>query len=125
MTTIYNNPTWFVKSFDGRRKEFRGISREQFETAKRKHMERTEEKHREYPTRVQEVSRTLRYFNTIPYEYEGDGLDDYNSFQRPASNGEGYVAICPGESGNNVYVDDPIAVKILTRKYNDWKASRG
>lgn len=30
-------------------------------------------------------------------------MDDYNHYQRPCSNGIGYVSICPGEPGNNFY----------------------
>jgi hypothetical protein len=66
----------------------------------------------------------LEYFAGIPYEYEGDGLDDYNKFQRPTSNRVGYVAICPGESGNNYYVDDPVLVAILKRKYDAYWTAR-
>ena len=45
-------------------------------------------------------------------------MDDYNMFQRPASNGRGYVAICPGESANNFCTDEPLVVAYLTKKYN-------
>lgn len=68
----------------------------------------------EYKTRREYIA----YFATIPYEYQGDGMDDFNLYQRPASNGIGYVAICPGESGNNFYTDDPILVSYLTKKFN-------
>ena len=61
------------------------------------------------------------FFSEIPFEYQGDGLDDFEKYQQPSSNGVGYVAICPGERGNNYYVDDPVTVAILRRRYDEWK----
>lgn len=72
-------------------------------------------------SRVHKIISDLNYFSEIPYEYQGDGLDDYEKYQRPSSNGVGYVAICPGERGNNYYVDDPVTVAILRRRYDEWK----
>lgn len=75
-------------------------------------------------SRVQKVISDLKFFKEVPYSYSGDGLDDFNRFQRPASNGVGWVAICPGERGNNYYIDDPVTVAILRRKYNEWKSKK-
>ena len=72
-------------------------------------------------SRVHKIVSDLNYFAEIPFEYQGDGLDDFEKFQRPSSNGVGYVAICPGERGNNYYVDDPVTVAILRRRYDEWK----
>ena len=72
-------------------------------------------------SRVHKIISDLNYFSEIPFEYQGDGLDDFEKYQRPSSNGVGYVAICPGERGNNYYVDDPVTVKILRRRYDEWK----
>lgn len=110
---------WFDKKFDGRKKIFRGISRDAFNKAVQKHWERAFNKKEcdEYRLRRKDI----KYFAGIPYEYQGDGLDDFNMYQRPASNGVGYVAICPGESGNNYYVDDPLTVAYLTKKYKKHK----
>lgn len=73
--------------------------------------------------RFQIAREIVKYFSEIPYEYQGDGLDDFNKYQRPCSNGIGWVAICPGERGNNYYTDDPFAVKILRRKYDAYCAA--
>jgi len=111
--------------YDGRRRMFRGLSRSEYEAAWERHVCRWSVTNSEPPkTRVQKVMEDLEYFAGIPYEYEGDGLDDYNKFQRPTRNGVGYVAICPGESGNNYYVDDPVLVTILKRKYDAYWTAR-
>ena len=54
---------------------------------------------------------------------EGDGFDDFNKYQRPARDGVGYIATCPGESLNDVYIDDVFVVKALKRKYYAWRAA--
>lgn len=118
MKTIFLQKEWYFKKFDGRRKIFRGISRTEFEEAKEKHIHRAviacgpdslDKSHARM--------RALSFFLNIPYEYKGDGLDDYNKYQRPASNGVGWVAICPGERCNNYYIDDPRLVAILKKRY--------
>lgn len=75
-------------------------------------------------SRVHKIVSDLKYFSEIPFEYQGDGFDDFEKYQRPSSNGLGYVAICPGERGNNYYVDDPVTVAILTRHFNEWKMKK-
>jgi hypothetical protein len=60
-------------------------------------------------------------FAEIPYVYKGDGYEDFNRYQRPCSNGIGYVAICPGNSSYNFYTDNVYAVKALKRKYSEWR----
>lgn len=114
--SIYKNPNWHFLHYDGRKKAFRGITREEFEAAQRKHYERCG---RSTPT-LQYIyeyrRRMIAYFAEIPYEFQGDGTDDFNKYQRPANNGVGYVAICHGESTH--YVDDQILVAYLTKKYN-------
>lgn len=113
---IYKQKDWFWRKYDGRRKEFKNIDRNAFNAAKERHISRMPNGYvrNEYKTRREYIA----YFATIPYEYQGDGMDDFNLYQRPASNGIGYVAICPGESGNNFYTDDPILVSYLTKKFN-------
>ena len=106
MKNIYNGSLWWPSCrYDGRRKKyFLNKSREEFERDKEKHFQRQQirwvidnlEK-----SRFRKVKSDLAYFSEIPYEYQGDGLDDFNKYQRPASNGIGWVAICPGERGNN------------------------
>lgn len=119
---LFKVENWFDLRFDGRKKEFKGISKKEFADFVKKHYKREGakwlSKGRDFLAQCQERRKAIKFFATIPYTYEGDGLDDYNMHQRPSSNGIGYVAICPGESGNNYYVDDPLLVKYLTARYN-------
>lgn len=112
---IFKIEHWYGRRYDGRRKEFKGITREDFKKAVQRHYARAFDK--KVTDIYAERRRIIAYFANIPYNYEGDGLDDFNLYQRPASNGRGYVAICPGESGNNFYTEDPLTVAFLKRKY--------
>ena len=123
MKNIYTGKTWWPSChYDGRRKKyFLNKSREEFERDKEKHFQRQQMRwitDNLEKSRFRKVKSDLAYFSEIPYEYQGDGLDDFNKYQRPASNGIGWVAICPGERGNNYYVDDPVTVAILKKRYN-------
>lgn len=123
--TIFKQTFWWINRYDGRRKEFKGISREQFMDAKSKHYERERASFGPANTTKVEWFKTIaRYFAQIPYEMPDGELNDYDKYQRPSSNGVGYVAVCPGERANNFYVDDPILVKYLNRKYNEWKTNK-
>lgn len=122
-TTIFQQTTWWIVRYDGRRSLFRGVSREQFAEAKKKHYSRVNIT----PTLINKVEQfkyIKRLFARIPYELPAGSPNDYSKYQRPSSNGIGYVAICPSEKGNNIYVDEPCIVKYLTRKYNEWKNGR-
>ena len=128
---IFGFEDWMWFNYDGRMKVFRGITRDEFYLARMVNLGRRFRRNglqcaiRRTMFKTQVVKHILEYFSTVPYKYEGDGLDDYNKYQRPCSNGIGYVAICPGDRGNNVYIDEPTAVKILTRKYNEfWNSNR-
>ena len=113
--------TWMRLKYDGRRKAYYlNMSKEEFAAAQEKNEARRRSKYT-MPTRIERILSDLEFFANIPYEYEGDGLDDFNKYQRPASNGIGWVAICPGERGNNYYVDDPVTVAILKKRYNNKK----
>ena len=110
--------TWMRLRYDGRRKAYYlNMSKEEFAAAQEKNEARRRNKYTT-PTRIERILSDLAYFSEIPYEYRGDGLDDFNKYQRPASNGIGWVAICPGERGNNYYVDEPVTVAILKKRYN-------
>ena len=110
--------TWMRLKYDGRRKAYYlNMSKEEFAAAQEKNEARRRSKYT-MPTRMERILSDLNFFSNIPYEYQGDGLDDFNKYQRPASNGIGWVAICPGERGNNYYVDDPVTVAILKKRYN-------
>lgn len=116
--SLFGDEYWMFRHFDGRRREFRGWSKSEFYAAQRKNYER-HLANLPGPQFIYEYRRReIAYFAEIPYEYQGDGMDDHNKYQRPAGNCVGYVAICPGESANNHYVDDPILVAYLTKKYN-------
>lgn len=123
MYAIFKERCWFDRRYDGRRKEFRGISLTDFENAKKAHWDRScarvynAKKGRDLIKECAIRREFIAYFKTIPYIYQGDGLDDFNHYQRPASNGRGYVSICPGEPGNNHYTEDPFLVRYLTAKY--------
>ena len=122
--SLFKDKSWAFRHFDGRRREFRGITRNEFEAACKKHWERAG---RSVPTSqyiYEARRREIAYFSGIPYEYQGDGMSDFEKYQRPASNGSGYVAICPGERANSHYVDDPILVAYLTKKFNKHFGSR-
>ena len=121
--SIFKNQNWPNVKYDGRRKVFKGISRTSFREAQSKHWQRKALVYAPPMTKVQRFRRDMAFFASIPYVYQGDGLDDYNKYQRPCSNGVGYVAVCPGEPANNYYVDDPLTVKCLKRKYNEWLQS--
>lgn len=110
--------TWMRLKYDGRRKAYYlNMSKEEFAAAQEKNEARRRSKYT-MPTRIERILSDLNFFSNIPYEYQGDGLDDFNKYQRPASNGIGWVAICPGERGNNYYVDEPVTVAILKKRYN-------
>ena len=110
--------TWMRLRYDGRRKAYYlNMSKEEFAAAQEKNEARRRNKYTT-PTRIERILSDLNFFSNIPYEYQGDGLDDFNKYQRPASNGIGWVAICPGERGNNYYVDEPVTVAILKKRYN-------
>lgn len=83
---IFSIEHWYDKTFDGRKKIFRGISRDDFKAAVKKHYEHraTAITCRSEYERRREI---IRFFDTIPYKYEGDGLDDYNMFQRLRTTG--------------------------------------
>lgn len=117
---VYKIKDWFHLTFDKNRRAFKTIKKKQFEEAKEKHYSRCHYEC-EIINPIKEFKHTMAYFAEIPYVYKGDGSDDLNLYQRPCSNGIGYVAICPGESGNNFYTDNIYAVKALKRKYSAWR----
>lgn len=119
---VFKSENWFFRRYDGRRKEFKGITREEFSLARDRHFSHVAKKY--IGTDIYAKRRgDIAYFATIPYDYAGDGYNDFEKYQRPASNGRGYVAICPGESGNNYYVDDPLIVAYLKSKYENYLKS--
>ena len=126
--SIFTQHDWFFRHYDGRRKEFKGISKETFEKCRNTHLSRRSMRlaaRFDYDTFNGIWRRKmLNYFATIPYKYEGDYMDDYEKYQRPSSNGIGYVAICPGERANNTYIEDKILVAYLKKKYERYWANK-
>lgn len=112
---VFKKKNWELLRYDGRKNLFKDISKSEFLAAKEKHFSRQEKNH---VRNVYEDRRwTINMFANIPYYYQGDGLSDWQMYQRPASDGIGYCAVCPGERGNNIYIDDEILVKYLKSKY--------
>lgn len=119
---VFKSENWFFKRYDGRRKEFKGITKEMFLNSKNRHFQHAAQNY--VPIDVYAKRRKdIAYFAGIPYDYAGDGYNDFEKYQRPSNNGIGYVAICPGESGNNYYVDDPLTVAYLKSKYENYLKS--
>lgn len=116
---IFARPDWHLCKYDARRREFRNISRPAFEEAKRRHWCHVWNQSGRDQSRHAARVEDLRFFAAIPYphEFTGDGWSDWERYQRPASDGRGWVAICPGERGNNYYTADPVTVEILRRRY--------
>jgi len=119
---VYKIKRWHDLTYDKNRKAFMTITKRQFEEAKKKHNSRCKTARKIFNP-IERFKRLMAHFETIPYVYEGDGFDDFNKNQRPARDGVGYIATCPGESLNDVYIDDVFVVKALKRKYYAWRAA--
>ena len=119
---LFKDENWCFLKYDGRKKMFMGMTKEEFGKMKEVHFSRFQKKYwdtkRDFISKCGKRREDISYFATIPYEYMGDGLDDFNHYQRPCSDGVGYVSICPGEPRNNYYVEDPLTVRYLRSKYD-------
>lgn len=65
---------------------------------------------------------TLKNLKGVPFErenYAGDGRDDFNGYLELDETGCRYI--CPGERGNNFYTSDPVLVKLLKRRHDEYK----
>lgn len=122
---IFHTLNWYTMKYDKRKKLFRHITKEQFCEAAEKRMKRfsNQVEENKYIESCQIRRWNLEFFAAVPYVFKGDYLDDFSFYQRPSSNGIGYVAICPGERGNNIYINDPILVKYLKSKYEKHMAA--
>ena len=124
--SIFKQSNWPFKKYDGRKKYFRGISKDEFTKCCEKRLKRLtnhmQTENSNHNNGFEKRRKLIEFFKNVPFKYEGDGLDDFNSYQKPSRDGVGYVSVCPGERGNNVYVDDPILVSYLKKKYDKyWK----
>lgn len=122
-TEAWRSPYPAVR-YDGRRKEFRGISREAFNEAKAKHLTRQVYRGkygRDIVKECRERRREIDLWRSVPYAEdfratEADPWNDHDRYKRPASSGRGWCSICPGEPGNNWYTEDPILCAYLDAK---------
>ena len=92
---LFKDENWCFLKYDGRKKMFMGMTKEEFGKMKEVHFSRFQKKYwdtkRDLISKCGKRREDISYFATIPYEYMGDGLDDFNHYQRPSSNG---VKIC-------------------------------
>ena len=114
---IYKLDFWHIIDYNKKRRAFKNISKSEFETAKEKRRKRDCSKvwfERRSP--VEEFKYMMSFFENIPYVCTGECY-----YQRPSSNGKGYVAVFVGDSSKNVYTDEPFVVKALKRRYAEWR----
>ena len=127
---IFKNRDWFVIRHDARKKAFKGVTKSEWAALQDRHCERSSaqikaEIKENYRSSVAKYKKILRQFSDVPYVYQGDGLDDFNRYQRPSSDG-GYVSICVGEPRNNFHIHPSedaataAAYKHLMRLYNEY-----
>lgn len=115
---IFKTENWHNLKFDARKVMFKGFTREEFNNASEKASKRFSIKFEMHRKANQEQKRRelIEFFKNVPYTYEGEGNEDFLFVQKPTE--KGYIAICQGERGNNVYTEDKLLVKYLTAKYN-------
>ena len=115
---VFKTENWRTLKFDARKAIFKGITKEEFKEASEKASRRFSLKFELHRKANQEQKRRelIEFFKNVPYTNEGEGNEDYLYTQKPTE--KGYIAICQGERGNNVYTEDKLLVKYLTAKYN-------
>lgn len=115
---IFKTENWHTLKFDARKAMFKGITKEEFKEASEKASRRFSVKFELHRNANKEQKRRelIEFFKNVPYTNEGKGNEDYFYTQKPTE--KGYIAICQGERGNNVYTEDKLLVKYLTAKYN-------
>ena len=117
--TIFSEKRWITISYCKSDPRFNGITKDEYEEAREKHVNRHIDRFVPKPgALLKEYRDTVFYFTTIPFEYLGDGLDDFHKYQRPTA--LGYASICKGERANDVHVTEPFAVKHLLKEYNKY-----
>ena len=100
---VYKIKRWHDLTYDKNRKAFMTITKRQFEEAKKKHNSRCKTARKIFNP-IERFKRLVAHFETT-------------------RDGVGYIATCPGESLNDVYIDDVFVVKALKRKYYAWRAA--
>jgi len=113
---IYKLENWDCIKYNKKRRAFKNISKSEFEAAKEKHRKRECSKIVvKRSNKLEAFKYTISLFEDIPYVLTG------NYYQRPSSNGKGYVAVLIGASSRNIYTEDPFVVKALKRRYAEWR----
>ena len=74
--------------------------------------------HKDRVAFIQFIKRHELKFNPNAYSsrFNSTGVD-WAKYHRPTSNGKGWVCIAPDEPGNNAYIEDPIMVEFLSKRY--------
>lgn len=114
---LFEDKSWAFGHFDGRRREFRGWSREEFEAMRKKHWERAGRSIRNSQYIYEYRRKKIAIFAEIPYEYHK------GRYQRRSDNVVFYIAVRPGGIAQ-VFTHDPILVAYLTKKYNKHFANK-
>ena len=115
---VFKIENWYTLPSDEKKAMFKGFTKKEFTKAQEraiKHLDRAYED--KFVKGIYEKRRELiEFFKNVPYIYEGEGNEDCLYVQKPTE--KGYIAICYGEQGNNVYIEDKLLVRYLTAKYN-------
>lgn len=115
---LFADKSWAFRHFDGRRKEFRGWSREEFYEARGKNLTRSGiRRNRTKPTIYEYRRKMISIFAEIPYEYHR------GPYRRRSDGFIMYLATLPGRI-RQVSTYDPILVAYLTKKYNKHFANK-
>ena len=118
---VFDDSLWFTKEYDGRRAEFKGITRKAFELAVKLHIRRENERAK-MAYMANKADRVARYkearevLDAMPWRGEAHitGYEDYKCYKTMGVDcaGNEYVAaIAPAERGNNVYYYNRLIVK--------------
>ena len=129
-TTIANavSTLSYVPRIDMRRKVFKKamqyMTAAELLIAAKKHRIRKNRKCNHAPMSHARRAELLQFILTLQFNpaatssrHNCTGID-YKVYHRPSSNGMGWVCIAPDEPANNLYIEDAILVKFLSRKFN-------
>lgn len=123
---IFRIENWPSMRYDGRKKIFKGISRDFFKNAVNRHWDRLVARARfqiygrDIIGECRQRHEDIKAWNDVPYleDFKGDGMDDFSRFKTQSIDKTRWVAICPGEPANNWYTEDKILCAYLAAKYN-------
>ena len=115
--SLFSDKSWAFWHYDGRRREFRGWSREEFYAAQEKHWKRAGRSVLTSQSIYEYRRKKIAIFAEIPYEYHK------GRYQRRSDNVVLYIAVRPGGIAQ-VFTHDPLLVDYLTKKYNKHFANK-